>query len=195
MPLYSKPLRRSTVLVLTCHSKHRATFYFSRIFARFSSRGTSGARSSELVGSGPKRPTRLAPGGIHTDQAASRTFASSRCHQFVTRFSEGFSSFVTSIAAPVASGWSVCRVGLTPTGKRRLSRRTPYTDIRRGPGLQTPEPQLFGLGAYSITSSARPSRLSGNARPNDLVGPEVDDQPNFHRVVDRQIGRSASAPA
>src|SRR5260221_4680631 len=35
--------------------------------------------------------------------------------------SEGLSHFVTSIAAPVASGWSVCRVGLAPTGKRRLS--------------------------------------------------------------------------
>jgi hypothetical protein len=34
--------------------------------------------------------------------------------------SEGFSYFVTSIAAPVASGRSVCRVGLAPTGKRRL---------------------------------------------------------------------------
>src|SRR6266404_8329467 len=34
--------------------------------------------------------------------------------------SEGFSYFVTSIAAPVASGWSVRRLGLAPTGKRRL---------------------------------------------------------------------------
>src|SRR5467141_475724 len=33
----------------------------------------------------------------------------------------GFSHFVTSIAAPVASGWSGCRAGLAPTGKRRLS--------------------------------------------------------------------------
>jgi len=32
----------------------------------------------------------------------------------------GFSHFVTSMTAPVASGWSGCRVGLTPTGKRRL---------------------------------------------------------------------------
>ena len=39
---------------------------------------------------------------------------------FVTRLPEGFSHFVTSIAAPVASGWSGCRVGLAPTGKRRL---------------------------------------------------------------------------
>jgi hypothetical protein len=41
---------------------------------------------------------------------------------------EGFSHFATSIAAPVASGWSGCRVGLTPTGKRRLS--TAHTHSR-----------------------------------------------------------------
>ena len=35
-------------------------------------------------------------------------------------YTEGFSHFVTSMTAPVASGWSVCRVGLAPTGKRRL---------------------------------------------------------------------------
>ena len=33
---------------------------------------------------------------------------------------EGFSHFVTSMTAPVASGWSGRRVGLAPTGKRRL---------------------------------------------------------------------------
>ena len=42
---------------------------------------------------------------------------------------EGFSHFVTSMTAPIASGWSGCRVGLAPTGKRRLSRRTPNSDI------------------------------------------------------------------
>ena len=46
--------------------------------------------------------------------------AHSRCHQFVTRLPEGFSHFVTSMTAPVASGWSGCRAGLTPAGKRRL---------------------------------------------------------------------------
>jgi hypothetical protein len=40
----------------------------------------------------------------------------------------GFSHFVTSMTAPVASGWSGCRVGLTPTGKRRLS--TAHTRCR-----------------------------------------------------------------
>src|SRR5207253_10447492 len=36
---------------------------------------------------------------------------------FVTRLTEGFSHFVTSMTAPVASGWSGCRVGFAPTGK------------------------------------------------------------------------------
>ncbi len=34
--------------------------------------------------------------------------------------SEGFRDFVTSMPAPVASGWSGRRVGLAPTGKRHL---------------------------------------------------------------------------
>jgi hypothetical protein len=38
----------------------------------------------------------------------------------LTRYTEGFSHFATSMTAPVASGWSVRRVGLSPTGKRRL---------------------------------------------------------------------------
>src|SRR5215813_5779920 len=44
--------------------------------------------------------------------------------------SEGFSHFVTSIAAPVASGWSGCRVGTyTPLESAALSRRTGRADI------------------------------------------------------------------
>ena len=43
-----------------------------------------------------------------------------RRHLYVTCYTEGFSHFVTSMTAPVASGWSGCRVGLAPTGKRRL---------------------------------------------------------------------------
>ena len=35
----------------------------------------------------------------------------------MTRYTEGFSHFVTSMTAPVASGWSDGRVGLAPTGK------------------------------------------------------------------------------
>src|SRR5262245_11977952 len=39
---------------------------------------------------------------------------------FRDTLSERFSHFVSSIAAPVASGWSDRRVGFAPTGKRRL---------------------------------------------------------------------------
>jgi hypothetical protein len=46
--------------------------------------------------------------------------AHSRLSPIPDTHSEGFSYFVTSIAAPAASGWSDCRVGLAPTGKRRL---------------------------------------------------------------------------
>ena len=44
---------------------------------------------------------------------------------------EGFSHFVTSMTAPIASGWSGCRVGLAPTGKRRLV--TAHTHLGHGP--------------------------------------------------------------
>src|SRR5271168_5512025 len=43
-----------------------------------------------------------------------------RRHLYVTCYTKGFSHFVTSMTAPVASGWSGCRVGLAPTRKRRL---------------------------------------------------------------------------
>src|SRR5712671_2358667 len=47
---------------------------------------------------------------------------------------EGFSHFVTSMTAPVASGWSDCRVGLAPTGKRRLC--TAHTRCRHHPPME-----------------------------------------------------------
>jgi hypothetical protein len=48
---------------------------------------------------------------------------------FRDSFTEGFNRFVTSTVAPVASGWSSCRVGLSPTGKRRLV--TAHPESRR----------------------------------------------------------------
>src|SRR5712692_5044618 len=43
---------------------------------------------------------------------------------------EGFSHFVTSMTAPIASGWSGCRMGFAPTGKRRLC--TAHVESRCG---------------------------------------------------------------
>ena len=48
---------------------------------------------------------------------------------------EGFSHFVTSMTAPIASGWSGCRVGFAPTGKRRLV--TAHAQSRRSTRIQS----------------------------------------------------------
>jgi hypothetical protein len=55
--------------------------------------------------------------------------AHSRGHQFVARLSEGFNHFVSSIVAPVLPAGAVRRVGLSPTGKRRLI--TAHASCRR----------------------------------------------------------------
>jgi hypothetical protein len=64
----------------------------------------------------------------------------------VTRITEGFSHFVASIAAPVASGWSGCRVGLAPTGKRHLF--TAHT-------LNGPSSQSEVIGGFQFTAIVR----------------------------------------
>ena len=49
----------------------------------------------------------------------------------VTLYTRGFSRFVTSTTAPIATGRSEsCRVGLSPTGKSRLS--TAHVQVGRG---------------------------------------------------------------
>src|SRR5712664_562463 len=73
--------------------------------------------------------------------------------------SEGFSHFVTSMTAPVASGWSGCRVGLAPTGKRRLF--TAHATC----GLMHRSKQH----SHSITSSAVASSVTGTVRPSALA--------------------------
>jgi hypothetical protein len=74
---------------------------------------------------------------------------------------EGFSHFVTSMTAPVASGWSVCRVGLAPTGKRRLC--TAHTPTRHSSiqGFW----RVAGLPMICIKSKARaPSNVARSDR-------------------------------
>ena len=55
--------------------------------------------------------------------------AHSRRHLYVTCYTEGFSHFVTSMTAPVASGWSVAGWGLHPLESAAFSRRTREADI------------------------------------------------------------------
>jgi hypothetical protein len=65
---------------------------------------------------------------------------------------EGFSHFVTSMTAPIASGWSDCRVGLAPTGKRRLC--TAHTLNRH-----------LGLVGQRAVVCAHADRAEDNGRP------------------------------
>jgi len=68
----------------------------------------------------------------------------------VTRYTEGFSHFVTSMTAPVASGWSDGRVGLAPTGKAPPYHGAhPERSFRRG----------YQHGAYEVLQAILP-RLS-----------------------------------
>ena len=51
-------------------------------------------------------------------------------HQFVTRYTEGFSHFATSMTAPGPSGLSMAGWGLHPLKNAALPRRTPQADIQ-----------------------------------------------------------------
>src|ERR1700674_3613206 len=62
---------------------------------------------------------------------------------------EGFSHFVTSMTAPIASGWSGCRVGLAPPGKRRLV--TAHTQSGHFPTIAC---MLAQSGAASVPASS-----------------------------------------
>ena len=56
---------------------------------------------------------------------------------FATLYTRGFGDFVTSITAPIATGWSdSCRVGFAPTEDRRLFTAHCRVDDWRGGGRQ-----------------------------------------------------------
>jgi hypothetical protein len=70
--------------------------------------------------------------------------------ELILRHPGGFSYFVSSTAAPVASGWSVCQVGLAPTGKRRLV--TAHTQLRHRTPWQSPSTRIMNVPPVSATT-------------------------------------------
>jgi hypothetical protein len=66
---------------------------------------------------------------------------------------EGFSHFVTSMTAPIASGWSGCRMGFAPTGKRRLCTAHPHS----GHSI-SPIPRF----SHELASGSKLTRVSVN---------------------------------
>src|SRR6202165_4192432 len=77
-------------------------------------RGRRGLLILHRSGLSPHTPCQ-SPGAL-TRVAACTLALSPICDTLI----EGFSHFVASMTAPIASGWSGCRVGFAPTGKRRL---------------------------------------------------------------------------
>ena len=78
-------------------------------------------------------PDNVVGSGLHTVLFGGLLSVHSRCgpqhsrgHLYVTSYTEGFSHFVTSLTAPVASGWSdLAGVGFAaPLESAALSRRT-----------------------------------------------------------------------
>src|SRR5207302_10681643 len=66
---------------------------------------------------------------------------------------EGFSHFVTSMTAPIASGWSDCRAGLAPTGKRRLC--TAHTQCGHRPVCRLVLGKAFSQMGVAISGRER----------------------------------------
>jgi hypothetical protein len=75
---------------------------------------------------------------------------------------EGFSHFVTSMTAPIASGWSGCRVGFAPTGKRRLVTAHTQLGHRAWPDNGS---CCFDLGVSQNLSRACTTRAHAFGRP------------------------------
>src|ERR1700683_5191674 len=84
--------------------------------------------------------------------------AHSRGHLYVTSYTEGFSHFVTSMTAPVASGWSdLAGWGSHPLESAALSRRTRIADIAGSGGRRR-------LRAGSALTSVGSGTTGGHAR-------------------------------
>jgi hypothetical protein len=84
------------------------------------------------------------------------------------------------MTAPIASGWSGCRVGLAPTGKRRLCTAHAMN------GHRVP---------YSITSSAVASSVGGTLRRRTEENTSLQMRSDYHTEVLLNATRNAELVA
>src|SRR5271168_4717197 len=111
--------------------------------------------------------------GLHIDlfedcsaftRVAARTLALS---PIVTRYTEGFSHFVTSMTAPVASGWSdLAGWDSHPLESAALSRRTPIAVIR-AIGSGPPSVSCIGLLWSPVCATLGAGGLALWSRPGN----------------------------
>ncbi len=93
----------------------------------------------------------------------------------MTRYTEGFSHFVTSMTAPVASGWSLAEWGLHPLENAALPRRTPETDIDDAGCLPASREQTW----------------AGPAKPRELAGKKSDAEALTFQRLETPFSESA----
>ena len=96
--------------------------------------------------------------------------AHSRRHLYVTRYTEGFRHFVTSMPAPVASGWSdLAGWALHPLESAAFSRRTQIAVVARGGTLGRKDGPRRSHNSSSIDASVlgllSPNGDNGSRRP------------------------------
>ena len=97
--------------------------------------------------------------------------AHSRSHLYVTCYTEGFSHFVSSMTAPVASGWSGCRVGTLTHWKA-----PPSHGAHVKPTLQTASVDASNReGSVLIPEEAAP-RFRDDVAPRNGMMPPPDSE-------------------
>jgi hypothetical protein len=116
--------------------------------------------------------------------------AHSRCHLYVTRYTEGFSHFVTSMTAPVASGWSAAFARRTreadiadPDGMSRFGGQRTFADPD---GRRT-------LDAYTRDQAIDADDLPGapdqtGSEESDITGAAADVK-NTHAIPNAGFGQ------
>ena len=93
--------------------------------------------------------------------------------------------------APVASGWSVRRVGLAPTGKRRLSRRTRIEEhVRKG---ASPSDSFKAENAAAITTKSEKGASPDAPSKAEIVAAPTTPKPVAEQTTNIR-GASASLP-
>src|SRR3954447_12978666 len=97
----------------------------------------------------------------------------------------GFSHFVTSMTAPVASGGGVAGWDLHPLESAAFPRRTPQSGHRRIAASWPSELLDYLVGAQQ--------ECFGDRQPERLGGHQIDDEIELVRLLDREVGRLGSA--
>ena len=94
----------------------------------------------------------------------------------MTLYTEGFGRFVTSTTAPIATGWSDrCRVGISPTERTRLSRRTDFDGLFNNPTVWKTIPDRFREYVWSDGTTASIGSMKGLFRHLDRLIAAIDN--------------------